>query len=498
MQRGSGILLHITSLPSPFGLGDLGPGAYNFVDFLDRAQQSFWQILPLSPTDIAHGNSPYHSSSAFAGNPWLISPELLEKDGWIDLHDFGPLPDFPKDRTDYSRAIALKTSFFDRVCQLFKSDQAQKDEFALFCGHHGHWLNDYALFTALKSHFAGKVWNEWPPEFRDRQPEALRWAERDLAETVNKVKLLQFLFFRQWFSLKTYCNEKGIQIIGDLPIYVTFDSADVWRHPDLFKLGPDKKPEVLAGVPPDYFSRTGQLWGNPVYRWDVLQERKFDWWLQRIKHKLALYDLVRIDHFRGLVAYWEVPASEETAINGKWQEAPTAELFKAIYRRFPFAPLIAEDLGTITPDVREIMRQFNLPGMKVLLFAFDPTMPENPYAPHHHVPECFLYTGTHDNNTVRGWFEQEADPETKARLFSYLGREVGLEEVHWEFIRLAMMSVAKAVILPIQDLLGLGEEARMNLPGRKDGNWTWRLTPESLTPGLADRLLNLTKIYGRA
>ena len=311
-------------------------------------------------------------------------------------------------------------------------------------------------------------------------------------------KFLQYVFFQQWNSLRSYCNQRGIQIFGDIPIYVEHDGVDVWTNPELFKLDNGKKPQVVAGVPPDYFSETGQRWGNPIYRWDVLKDTGYAWWIRRLQHNIKLFDLIRIDHFRGFVGYWQVPAGEANAINGRWVEAPAEDFLNALLRRFPQLPIIAEDLGVITPDVREIMHRFELPGMKVLLFAFGDDLPTNPYIPHNLPRNCVLYTGTHDNNTTRGWFEREAAPEIKERLFRYLGREVPAEYIHWELIRLAMMSVANMVIFPMQDILGLGEEARMNRPATSQGNWQWQLSPEQLTPSLAERLLGMTELYGRA
>jgi len=496
MRRGSGILLHVTSLPSPYGIGDLGPWAYRFVDFLSKCKQSLWQILPLNPTDPAHYNSPYHSTSAFACNPLLISPECLVQDGLLKRAEVKSPPDFPMERVDYRGIGSYKERLFNKAHEGFKGKRPQY-EYEKFCSENSHWLEDFALFMALKSHFDGRVWSDWPQEVRDRQPKTLQSAQKELHEKVEMVKFLQYVFSGQWNTLKRYCNQAGIQIIGDIPIYVEHDSADVWTHPGIFKLDNEKRPCAVAGVPPDYFSETGQRWGNPVYRWDVLKKEAYSWWIQRMERNLKLCDILRIDHFRGLVAYWEVPATENTAINGKWVEVPTMQFLNHLMRRFPFLPIIAEDLGLITPDVREIMHHFELPGMKVLLFAFGEDLPTNPYIPHNLVENCVLYTGTHDNNTVRGWFEEEATPGEKGRLFHYLGREAPVEELHWELIRLAMMSVANIVIFSIQDILGLGGEARMNRPATTEGNWQWRLLPEQLTNPLAERLLEMTEIYGR-
>lgn len=496
-KRGSGILLHVTSLPSPFGIGDMGPWAYKFADFLMETKQSFWQMLPLNPTEIYHGNSPYHSTSAFACNPLLISPELLVKDGLLTEADLESAPEFPKGRVDYPSVVTYKEKLFEGAYERFKRKK-EAHEYEQFCMQNAQWLDDFALFIGLRSRFQGKTWSEWPQEIRDREPDVLESVKRELYEGLDRTRFLQYLFFRQWISLKKYCNERGVQILGDIPIYVNYDSSDLWTHPELFKLDHDKRPYAVAGVPPDYFSETGQLWGNPIYRWDVLKERGYDWWIQRMKHNFKFFDLVRIDHFRGFVAYWEVPANEKTAKNGKWVEAPAEDFFKVLLEKFPAAPLIAEDLGIITPEVREIMQRFEFPGMKVLLFAFGEDLPTNPYAPHNVVQNCLIYTGTHDNNTARGWFEKEATPEEKKRLFLYLGREITGGEVHGELIRLAMTSVANTVIIPMQDILGLGEEDRMNRPSTKDGNWQWRLLQEAVTPDLAGRLLEMTEIYGRA
>jgi 4-alpha-glucanotransferase len=496
-RRASGILLHVTSLPSPYGIGDAGPGAYRFVDFLAETGQSYWQILPLNPTDPDHHNSPYHSFSAFASNPWLISPERLIEDGLLDKKDLTPAPGFSRDRVNYQGAIEYKERLFARAFARFMG-QAGNFEYEKFCSENKGWLDDFALFVALKDRFGGRGWCEWPQEIRDREPGALQGARQELHQEVEMNRFLQFVFAQQWYSLKRYCHEKDIQIIGDIPIYVDQASADVWAHPDLFALDEAKRPAAVAGVPPDYFSETGQLWGNPLYRWDVLRERKYDWWIQRIAQSLKRCDALRIDHFRGLVAYWEVPADEETAIHGKWTEAPVWEFLDHLARRFPSLPFIAEDLGLITPDVREVMRHFELPGMKVLLFAFGGDSATNPYVPHNHVRNCVAYTGTHDNNTVRGWFEAEATPEEKSALSRYLGREVPVEDLHWELIRMIMMSVANTVIFPMQDVLGLGGDARMNRPASLDGNWEWRLSADLLNAKLAGRLLDMTRTYGRA
>ncbi|MBW1980744.1 MAG: 4-alpha-glucanotransferase [Deltaproteobacteria bacterium] len=497
LRRASGILLHITSLPSRYGVGDFGPAAYEFVDFLDRTGQSYWQILPLNPTDSIYLNSPYQSVSAFAGNPLLISPELLWRHGLLSDAEAAPPKDFSLKRVDYQRLYAYKTGLLRSSFQRFRS-MGHCAPYEHFRQRHSYWLEDFTLFVCLKTHFQGKIWTEWPQEIRHREPQALQAFRDMLQEEIEFQTYCQYLFYSQWHELKRYCNEHGIHLIGDIPIYVHHDSADVWTHRHLFKLDDSSRPYVVAGVPPDYFSSTGQLWGNPVYDWEALQKSGFAWWIRRMELNLSLFDLVRLDHFRGLVAYWEVPATEATAINGCWVKVPTKKFFDTLLRRFPLLPIIAEDLGYITPDVREVLRHYDLPGMKVLLFAFGGDVANNPYIPHNHVANSVVYTGTHDNNTVRGWFEHEATQEEKRNLYRYLGRQESLESIHLAFIRLAMMSTANLVVLPLQDVLGLGVEARMNKPATLEGNWEWRLTAELLSEEVNDQLAEMTHIYGRA
>lgn len=495
-RRGSGILLHITSLPSAYGIGDLGPEAYRFVDFLVETKQSFWQVLPVNPTNTAHGNSPYSSDSAFAGNLLFISPEVLVQSGLLSPDEISS-PPFPAEQVEYGRVTDYKETLLTHAFEKHKAQLERDHAFQKFCQQQAFWLEDYTLFKALKQHYNGQVWSEWPQEIRDREERALHEAKEEFQEHMVKEKWLQYLFFTQWNALQEYSNSRGVQIIGDIPIYVNFDSADVWAHPELFKLGEDKRPICVAGVPPDYFSVTGQLWGNPVYDWERLRQTRYAWWVKRVKHNLSLFNLVRLDHFRGFVAYWEVPAGETTAINGKWIEAPCYDFFSTLLAHCPYLPVIAEDLGLITPDVREVMHRFAFPGMKVLLFAFGSDMPTNPYIPHNYEPNYIVYTGTHDTNTARGWFQQEAQPEDKQRLFAYLGREVSEEQIHRELIRLAMMSVANTVIIPMQDILGLGAEAKMNLPSTTEGNWGWRLLADHVTPPLCEQLRQMTTLYGR-
>jgi 4-alpha-glucanotransferase len=496
--RSSGILLHPTSLATPCGIVDLGPEAYRFVDFLSEAGQTLWQILPLTPTDPKHNNSPYHSTSALAGNPLLISPELLVKEGLLTESDLADVPDQRGSRIDFEAAAAFKNRLFDIAFDRFQHKTEDEASFERFCVRQDFWLDAYALFAALKERFAGQPWIEWPLEIRRRSRDDLLAVRQELALAVQREKFLQYVFFRQWMQLKDYCRQKEIKIFGDIPIYVHYDSVDVWCHPELFKLDENLKPYVVSGVPPDYFSRTGQLWGHPLYRWDTLRESGYQWWIQRLEHNLKLCDMVRIDHFRGLVAYWEVPAEDKTAVNGKWVTAPVDDFMHHLLRKFASLPIIAEDLGTISADVREVMQRYRLPGMRLLLFAFGDDFPDSAFLPHNHVKNCLVYTGTHDNNTVRGWFETEATPENKANLADYLGRPVSADSIHWELIRLAMMSVADTTVLPMQDILGLGAEARMNTPSKLKNNWHWRLAEKLVDAKLAVRLREMTRIYGRA
>lgn len=507
-RRASGILLHITSLPSPYGIGDLGLAAYNFADFLAETKQGFWQFLPLNPTRIKFGNSPYSSPSAFAGNPLLISLLHLVEDGFLSKSDIEGPPAFCKNRVDYLAVTKYKERLFSKAFNNFKNRKKEDYEFGQFCRENGHWLEDYALFLALKGHFKDKIWNRWPQPLRDRDKKELgQWKEK-LRDQIEMGKLLQYLFFKQWFALKTYCNSKNIQLIGDIPIYVNCDSADVWANPDIFQLAESKKPFVVAGVPPDYFSPTGQLWGNPIYRWDTLKDMGYSWWMKRITHNLKLFDFARLDHFRGFVDYWEVPAEEPNAIKGRWVKGPGEDFFHTLLKHFPSCPFIAEDLGVITTEVHEMRDRFEFPGMRVLQFAFGDDSPINPYKPINYIKNCVAYTGTHDNDTLIGWLYGSRDYSTRKpdeismerenalRYLGYKGKK--RRDIHWEFIRLLMMSVANLVIFPMQDLLGMGIEARMNRPAKAKGNWEWRLVSEQLKPSLRERLLEMTEIYGRA
>ncbi len=492
-KRASGVLMPISSLLSEFGIGDLGPGAYSFIDFLHQSKQTYWQVLPLNPTETAYGNSPYSSFSAFAANPLFLSPYKLKEDGFLTDQDIKGQNDFPKDKVDYPKAIALKKEIIDKAFARFKQNNTNRQTFEEFCGKQFFWLDDFSLFVTLKMKFNGILWNEWPSEFRDRQKEALSKARQELAEAIEKEKFIQFCFDRQWQALKNYAAEKRVLFIGDIPIYVNEDSADVWAHQDLFQLDDQKKPRFVAGVPPDYFSETGQRWGNPIYHWDRLKETGFSWWLDRLRINLRYYDITRIDHFRGLVAYWQIPSHEETAINGTWIPAPVDDFFHTIKEQLPELKIIAEDLGMITDDVREAIARHELPGMKVLQFAFNGDQQAHPYLPHNYIENCVVYTGTHDNNTIKGWFENDAADEEKHNIEKYLKHKITKSKLPWDLITLAMQSKANTAIIPTQDLLGLGSCARMNTPGTTDANWQWRMKKSAISSSLIEELKVLTE-----
>ncbi|BAZ38512.1 glycoside hydrolase, family 77 [Calothrix sp. NIES-4101] len=494
--RSSGVLLHPTSFPSRFGVGDLGDEAYRFIDFLKDGFQQYWQVLPLGPT--GYGNSPYMSYSAIAGNPLLISLDKLQEEHLLADWDFGSIPGFPAHKVDYDQAISYKTNLLKLACQNFKNqaEAKQKKEFTKFCEKKAKWLDDYALFMALKEVNQNASWMQWEPELAKRQPERITKATQELADLIFYHKFLQFQFFYQWSQLKTYANEQGIEIIGDIPIYVAQDSADVWSNPDIFCLDEEtSEAALMAGVPPDYFSATGQLWGNPVYNWEALQKQNFKWWIQRFEAMLDYVDIIRIDHFRGFEAYWAVEQGEETAENGEWVKAPGDELFAAIRQQLGKLPVLAEDLGVITPEVEQLRDKYEFPGMKVLQFAFG-SDPGNPFLPFNYQRNAVVYTGTHDNDTTVGWWNNANDWE-KRNLWMYLG-SISNDGIHWDLIRLALSAIANQAIIPLQDIFGLGNDARMNFPGKPEGNWEWRYHPDMLTSDLSTKLRDLTILYGRA
>ncbi|MFQ5593324.1 MAG: 4-alpha-glucanotransferase [Anaerolineae bacterium] len=491
--RSSGILLHPTSLPGLFGIGELGEPAYQFVDFLHASGQRLWQVLPLGPT--GYGDSPYQSFSAFAGNPLLISLDELVKEGTLSSTDVADTPRLPANSVDYGRVIDCKMTLLRLSFKRFKAHAswAQRGEFMAFCDAYRDWLDDFVLFMALKDIFDGAAWNTWDADVAARDADAVSAVARELNNQMEFHRYLQFQFFRQWLALKRYANQRGIRIIGDIPIFAAYDSADTWSNPDLFYFDEDGTPTVVAGVPPDYFSPTGQLWGNPLYRWDVMAETGYAWWIERFRATFRLFDIVRVDHFRGFEAYWEVPATEKTAVKGRWVKGPGAELFHHVEQALGKLPIIAEDLGVITPEVEEMRAEFGFPGMKVLQFAFD-TDSTNEFLPHNYERNCAVYTGTHDNDTTCGWFESRPAKE-QSFVLKYLGSDGS--EIHWDFIRLALSSVAHTAIVPLQDVFGLGNQARMNFPSRASGNWTWRYTPDLLTDEIGARLRTLSEVYGR-
>jgi 4-alpha-glucanotransferase len=491
--RTSGILLPIQSLASRFGIGDLGPAAREFVRFLYAAGQHVWQILPVTPTEEKHDHSPYHSPSAFAFNPLLISPEQMAQDGFISQSDL-PKPVKQSDQIDYKAAWTARKKLFEKAFDLHKNEP----EFKNFCNQNKYWLEDFALFSELNRQYAGRTWPKWSPGLASRDPEALDAADREMSDHTEFICFIQYLFFRQWKALKAFCEDHQVRIMGDMPIYVPFHSADVWANPHLFKLDDQFNPTAVSGVPPDYFSETGQLWGHPVYDWQAHENQNFDWWVFRIAHHLNLFDMLRIDHFRGLVAYWQVPAGHTTALKGKWEKAPANAFFNTLHRRLSCLPLVAEDLGYITPDVREVMSRYDLCGMRVLVFGFSDDPAQNPNAPHNVEKNSIVYTGTHDTNTARGWFENEASDNEVKRARLYFGANLTPKTFANLLVRAAMMSSARLCILPAQDILTLGENARINNPGLRHNNWLWRLVPEQLTPATAKSLALLTKIYGRA
>ncbi|MCX7785272.1 MAG: 4-alpha-glucanotransferase [candidate division WOR-3 bacterium] len=494
--RAGGVLLHISSLPSKYGIGDFGPSAYKFIDFLSSAQLRYWQILPLNPTDLSCDNSPYHSISAFALNPLFISPELLIKQKLLYKSDLLNIPKFSTTKVNYSQVSIYKRKLFSIA--FGRSERLRKSlAYRKFIMDHKYWLQDYALFIALKNYYQGKIWNQWSDKLKNRDKAELQYFRKKLARQIELEKFLQYLCYQQWQSLKQYAHRKNIQIIGDLPIYLNYDSVDVWVNPEIFKLNHKKEMYVVAGVPPDYFSKTGQLWGNPLYNWNVLRKNQYQWWLKRIEHNLRLFDLLRIDHFRGLVGYWQVSAKAKTAIKGKWIKTPAQDFFYHLQKKFPELPFIAEDLGMITSDVKKIMQQFNLPGMKVLLFAFNEDNLYHPYLPHNYEPNCVAYTGTHDNNTIIGWYKNEAQTFEKKQLFNYLRQKVPLKDLNWKLIELLMASKANLVIVPMQDILGLGANARMNQPASNKNNWQWRMKPNAISDYLASKLSTIIKASQR-
>lgn len=495
-ERASGLLLHPTSLPGRFGIGDLGDEAFKFCDILASAGQKYWQILPLGPT--GYGDSPYQCFSAFAGNTLLISPEKLRDDGLIEQKDIDECPEFDAGRVDYGGVYGWKTRILRKAFESFSgtSNEDLDNEFRAFTDEHSYWLDTYALYRAIKNSQDHRPWYEWPDELRSGPGQVGDDLRDELLESRRAEQFYQFLFHRQWQAVKHYANDRGIQIIGDVPIFIALDSADVWAHQDQFKLNPDGSARVVAGVPPDFFSSTGQLWGNPIYEWDVMRKDAFGWWVRRFRSTLESVDIVRLDHFRGFAAAWEVPGGDPTAEHGSWVDVPGRELFSALKNEMGDLPVIAEDLGAITPDVVELREEFGFPGMRILQFAFGGDA-GNHDLPHNYTRDCVAYTGTHDNDTCVGWFDSlgEGDP-AKEHCLRYLDSDGG--RIHWDMVRAIWASVADIAIAPVQDILGMGGEGRMNLPASTGGNWQWRLSGDAITDDIAGELQEMTKTYGRS
>ncbi len=493
-KRSGGILLHPTSLPNEFGIGTFGPEAYTFIVFLAKAGQTLWQVLPLGPT--GPGDSPYQSFSAFALNPSLIDLQHFVEKGLIAHEDLAEARRKNTGIVDYAFVNSSRENIFGKAYRAFCkiAPDADKIAFRTFEEKHRFWLDDYALFMAIKESLGGIPWYEWPDDLRLRKPHALEKTGTELIERTGYHKFLQYVASCQWMKLKSFANEKNIHIIGDIPLYVSFDSSDAWASPEVFMLDEDLNPEMVAGVPPDFFSETGQLWGNVLFKWDYLKETGFEWWIKRVAHNLELADIIRIDHFRGLVAFWAIPFGAETAIDGQWIEAPAVELFEALGKKLGKLPIIAEDLGVITPDVDEVRERFSLPGMKILQFAFDKST-SNPYLPHFYTQNSVVYTGTHDNDTVLGWYN-ELDSGDKLKLHQYLGA-IG-NGIHWQMIRTAWASVSDVAVVPLQDVLGLGTSARMNVPGTLSGNWQWRYLDGQLLDEHACTLSAMSKLFNRS
>lgn len=492
-DRASGLLLHITSLPSYGGIGDFGPAAYAFADFLQTAKQKLWQVLPLSPT--GYGNSPYAALSAFAGNPLLLSLEQLADRGWIARDRLANLPG-RSGNVDFDAVVKAKVPLLEEAACNFLHQHSDEEwaRYEDYTRTNWTWLEAYAMYGVLRKKFHGAAWNAWPKELAHRDPKALDTIRHEHRDDIAVQQILQFAFDEQWGALHAYCGERGIKLIGDVAIFVNYDSADVWMRPDLFELDENLAPIRVAGVPPDYFSATGQRWGNPLYKWDVMRNNRFTWWIDRMKRAHSLFDIIRLDHFRGFEAYWAIPAENDTAEHGAWIKAPGGELFEAIGHALGDLPFIAEDLGVITPEVDALRERFHLPGMRILQFGFG-AREGHSYLPHRYVTNCVVYTGTHDNNTTQGWWDREATKAEKSAARAYLG--LGRKDVPWAMIRAAETSVADICILPVQDLLCLPTEARMNMPSRAAGNWAWRCPEDALTPEIAEKLAALMEATDR-
>lgn len=500
-RRAAGILAHITSLPSPFGIGDIGPSSYSFLDFLHEAGQGYWQILPVGPTNPVFDNSPYMSTSAFAGSPLLISPDLLYRHQLISRKNLDDHPEFSPYFTEFSKVITYKTKLLHEA---FANFSPKKEPLYRFFVAQAPWLDDYALYMVLKNKYAQTSWDRWPTDIASRNPEALALIKKKERKAINYYRFEQFEFFRQWQELHNKVRELNIRLFGDLPIYVGFDSADVWANQEIFTL--DQKtltPSFVAGVPPDYFSNTGQRWGNPLYRWNSkdksVRQHLLEWWTQRFARVFSLFDMVRIDHFRGFESYWSIPADEKTAVNGKWLKGPGKPFFQEIFSRLGRLDIVAEDLGEITPAVIKLRDDLKFPGMKILQFAFD-NNPGNSFLPYNFTtPNCVVYTGTHDNDTTVGWYlSDKIDDATRAWIKEFANRDQGdLRGIHHDLIHVAQASTATLAITPLQDILGFGSDCRMNTPSTTSGNWIWRCAPEFFTSEVSGRLRRMAELFGR-
>jgi 4-alpha-glucanotransferase len=498
LDRSSGLLLHISSLDSAGGIGDFGPAAYAFADFLAAAKQRLWQVLPLNP--VGYGSSPYSSISAFAGNPLLISLEKLVEWDWLtpaELASYVTATGTHPGRVNFEQVHLAKMPLLEQAAARFLAQQtpAERKDFEKYRWENGFWLEDFVLFNVLRRQYASAAWSTWPEEIAHRRPEVLAKLRTELAAQLEIERVIQFAFDRQWQALRDYCRERGIQFIGDVAIFVSLDSSDVWTHPDLFELREDLSPIRVSGVPPDYFSQTGQRWGNPLYRWDVLRERNCDWWVDRIRRAHSMYDIIRLDHFRGFEAYWAIPAEEETAIHGEWVKCPGAQLFARLVEALGPIPFIAEDLGLITPEVDQLRHQFDMPGMRILQFGFGDRGSHN-YLPHRYEPNTVVYTGTHDNDTTAGWWAAGTTPREREAVRIYTGTS-GSEPIVWPLIRAAAESVADTCIFPLQDILSLGSQARMNTPAATGDNWSWRFTRGLIRMEHAQQLAALTELTDR-
>ncbi len=499
-QRGAGILLHITSLPSRYGIGDLGPEAKSFARFLNRSGQRYWQVLPLNPITSKQHHSPYSATSAFAGNTLLISPDVLVEDGYLKRNDLKYLYLPSLENVDFAKAKQIKISLLEKAYYNFCQGRftVQKRLFQKFCKHEAHWLDDFAIYQVLSQKFENKEWHEWPVSYKRRTPFVLQQTILRNQTAVQLVKWVQFIFFQQWNELKTFCNKLNIKLIGDLPFYVCYDSIDVWSNPEIFDLDEQRNMKTVSGVPPDLFNLDGQRWGTPTFNWNVLAKNNFEWWIKRIRKNIEMLDMLRLDHFRAFEEYYEIPARDKTARNGIWKKGPSAKLFKILQDQFYHLPFVAEDLGDIDDPVRQLRDEFALPGMKVLQFAFDGNMPSSEHIPHNYEsPNFFVYTGTHDNNTTQGWYENEVTKKASRAITSYLGDDVTKENIHYKLSELAYTSICKTVILPMQDVLGTDKNTRMNTPATTNGNWLWRLTPGLLSNSIEKRLLHWVKLYNR-